>query len=281
MYFAIYLDESGKVHKGDFTSLCGYLSVQDEWAQFTDKWDRLRIKWNIPPIHMAKIMRADDPNTTKGEWKEKYDEWKDIWRDWRDRMLEEFASLVFHANVACVGSVVDSEAYRRVKLEPDCFFVDQDSNVFALQMAITMALERIQKIDPRPSVQLVIDDDKEHAIDYYRRLNNLRQMLEFKNLPDSMKPRFQGMRDFIHGISFYNDRYHPPLQAADMISYVSRDFKVREKRSLEQSESLYGLLTHSGLNQPKFYPEDRLFRIARSTRQTIEASKNEENCWGL
>lgn len=284
VYFAIYLDESGKTHKGDYTSLCGYVGTHDEWARISDAWDNLKMRWGgIPPIHMSKIMFdwASNPNKKRDEWGDRYEKFKDVWDEWRDQMLNDFASLIFRSNVACVGSVVDSDAFRRVKLDSTCYLSDQDSNVFALQMAVTMALDRIQRIDPRPSVQLVIDDDEEHAFDYYEKFKHLRSMFEFDKLPESMKPRFERMHKYIHGISFYNDRYHPPLQAADMISYISRGFKVRQKLSLEPPTDLYGFLTQGRMNQPKFYSEEWLFRIARNTHQRVEALKDETNCWGL
>lgn len=284
MYFAIYLDESGKTHpRWDYTSLCGYYGTHDEFARLSDAWDNLRVGWDVPPIHMSKIMLdwANEPKRNH-EWGKKYDELKDIWEDWRERMLNEFATLIFRTNIASVGSVVDSAAYQKVQLDPDCYLHDKDSNVFALQMAVTMALDRIQRIDPRPSVQLIIDDDEDHAIDYYDRLKNLRSMPLFDKLPESMKPRFERMRDCIHGISFYNDRFHPPLQAADMISYVARGFKVRRKKKLEEHPNeLYGLLTHSWLNQPKYYSEENLFEIARRVHQKIEAYRDGENCSGV
>ncbi|MGD0798227.1 MAG: DUF3800 domain-containing protein [Acidobacteriaceae bacterium] len=262
MYFALYLDESGKTHKGDFTSLCGYVATMDEWARFSLDWDNLRFKWQVPPIHMARIMYPDKKDDL---WKRKYESTpRDMWDSWRDTMLGEFGQLVLNANSVCVGSVVDAEAYRRIRETPNMRLVNEDSNVYTLQNAIMNALDKIETVDRNPSVSIIIDDDHETAKNYYDSLLNLRTMIDNPLLPLEQRPRFERIKRCVHSLAFCNDAFFPPLQAADMISYEARRFKVEQKIGVDVEPSdRYALLTRGGLAQPQFYTEAVLEKIAR------------------
>lgn len=260
-YYALYLDESGKVDKSDFTSLCGYVAPTHEWMRFQYEWDALIFKYGVPPIHMGQIM---SPNPKDEAWKKKQEEWGKYWEFRRDEMLAAFASMIKTSGVVCVGAVVDSAAYRRIREEiPDGLFY-KDSNLFVLQHAIMLALDRIEKVDERPSVSIVLDHDAENVIAQYEYLENLKQMETHPITPPEFKERFARIRRSVHSLSFANDKFYCGLQAADMVSYAARNYKVSRLSdpSAEMTDN-FANLTAWLLSMPGMFDEEHLYRIAR------------------
>ena len=71
--FHIYADESGKLSgKSDNTCLCGYVSYAQEWDRVSLEWNACRFRWQVPPIHMSRIM---SPGNKDDDWKKKKEEW--------------------------------------------------------------------------------------------------------------------------------------------------------------------------------------------------------------
>lgn len=282
MYYSLFLDESGKSHQQEFTALCGYIASIDEWARFDFEWKNRLLKWGIPAIHMSRVMANDIED--KDEWSKLRKLRGNGWSEWRDHVLSEFAGFVANSNIACVGGVVDASAYRKIaREEPEDFLLaNADSNVFLLQNALMFALDKVDLIDKGGYVTINIDDDREHAIEYYNAYWNLKTLLDNPCLPEEMRFRFARITDRVDMIAFCNDRYHPAIQAADMIAYVSRRYKVNESKGADDSASdLYSLLTRGGVHQPKWYSEETLYKLAGNTARSMRKIRDEENCLGL
>ena len=289
MYFSLFLDESGKVHKGDYTALCGYVSTMDQWGLFQQRWDQLRFKHGIPPIHLSRIV---NPSSRDDGWKKKHQEITAggvVWEDWYQRMLGDFAELISSSDVVCVGAVVDAVAYRELKeaAPEDFLLANADSNVFLLQNVVTSALDKIDVVDPVGLMTICIDDDRENAFEYYRSYWNIKTMLENPNLPAELRPRFERFKTRVDQISFSGDNFHPALQAADMIAYVSRAWKVDEGKSLndplrqELFTHLFAHLTFGGTQQPKIVSRANLEKLAGNTAKSVRKAKDEAECWGI
>jgi hypothetical protein len=119
-------------------------------------------------------------------------------------------------------------------------------------------LEKVSVVDQFCPISIIIDDDQEHAFDYYKHLNNL------KTHPDE---QFKMVKDRISSISFCRDDIYPGIQAADMIAWVARRYKV-EGTEIDFDTmplSLYPNLTHGGRHQVKMYTEELLYEVARNT----------------
>ena len=263
--FNIYVDESGKLSgKSEYTSLCGYLGHAQEWNRFGVEWTACRLRWGVPPIHMARIM---DPDRKDDGWTLIKQKWGVVWESRRDRMLEELSIIIMRASLACVGTVVDATAYRKIQTESDCDLHYTDSNVFAFHNIIMNGLEKIEAVDKFSPVSIVVDDDPENAFDYYGMLNTLRTH-------DS--DQFQKVKDRVHGISFCDDASYPGLQAADMISYVARRCKLEKDPNFDITPcSLYPNLTFGGVHQPRVYTEEVLYEVARGTAKAIKERDHE------
>ncbi len=106
--FHIYGDESGKLHQSDYPSFCGYVGHVSAWQGVAALWNNLRLKWQVPPIHMARIM---SPNNKNDEWTKVKEDWAGSWEAKRDMMLLQFSEIVREAPVVCVGAIVDAKAF--------------------------------------------------------------------------------------------------------------------------------------------------------------------------
>jgi len=212
----------------------------------------------------------------KGDgWNKKKKEWGDLWDRKRNLMLEEFATIIQRANIACVGAVVDAVAYRKIRRELGCLLHHKDSNVFAFHHLIMGSLGKIETVDKTSPVAVVVDDDQETAKAYYDALTNLRT---------HWHESFKKVNERLVAISFGSDAAYPGLQAADMIAFVSRrlrtDGVVQGEDFDAMPYSLYPGLTTGGLHQPIVYTEDALRTIARGTFQRVQEIDS-ENCEGL
>jgi len=269
-YFHIYADESGKLSgKSDYTCLCGYVAHVQEWNRVGLEWDACRFRWQVPPLHMSRIMAPDKKDD---EWKKKKEEWGDLWERKRDGMLEEFATIIQRASIACVGAVIDAVAYRKIKEEPDCLLHHKDTNVFAFHHLIMRSLEKIETIDRTSPVSVVVDDDQQTAMAYYEALNTLRT---------HWHQQFKKVNERLVAICYGRDAAYPGLQAADMIAFVSRRLKLDKDEEFEQMPySLYPSLTMGGIHQPKLYTEDIIRKVARGTFEHTQKA-NGDNCDGI
>ena len=256
--FLIYLDDSGKHAnpKNKYTAICGYVAHATEFNRFSQEWMNCRHVWGAPPVHMSAIMYPDrDP-----EWQKLKDVWGPTWEGKRDQMLKEFGAIVRGCNVVCVGAVVDAEHYR--SMPQDKFVSDHTPVSFAFQHAVIRAMQKIEVTDKHSPISIVIDDNREDSIRCYELLATLRNLLP-------------AVRERIDGICFVNDRSYPPIQAADMIAYESRQLMEAKAKNADcEPSDLYHLLTRWGIHQPSLYTPELLDRWHEGC---LNQEKNNEN----
>jgi len=232
-FYRITADESGKLNsKAEYTSFCGYVGLAAEWSRFEMEWLSCQFKWQVPAIHMAKIYRPEsDPR-----WEAVRNKWGERWEPDRDTMLQEFARIIDQAQLMCVGSVVDSEYFRSM---PDSPYKQEARNpiFLSLQILLVDSIESV-RLAPQP-ISIVIDDDREYAMECYKWINVLKDTLP-------------AVKKFLVGICFANDDAYPGVQAADMIAYEARKRMVEKKANPDSEPSeMYARLTHLGRTQPK------------------------------
>jgi hypothetical protein len=215
--------------------------------------------------------RIANPDAKTDEWTAVKERWGDFWIKKRDYMLEEFSNIISRASLACVGAVVDATAYRKIQTEDDCTLVHSDSNVFTFHHVIMGSIEKIEVVDKVAPIAIIVDDDPEHAFDYYSLLETLRK---------HPNQQFDKVRSRIQALSFADDASYSGLQAADMLAYVARRLKTEKRTGAEGDYdtfpvSLYPNLTFGGLHQPKFYDEESLYKLARGTYRHLKQGDQE------
>lgn len=254
--FHLYADDSGKfdAEKCEYTALCGYVAHSSEWQRVQLEWENLRLRWQVPPIHMRRINFPDEDS----DWKAVKSEWGESWQLKRGDMLMEFAQLIGRSSLACVGAVVDAKHYRSLSPSP---LKEQypDSVALAFHQLVMRGIEKIETIDDRSPISLVIDDDRDTSLRCHQMLNYLKRV-------------FPKVRERVVGICYVNDKAYPGIQAADMIAYESRRLMVnRVTDPLSEETDLYRFLTFLGVHQPKMYTPDFLDELQERSLNRDEA----------
>ncbi len=110
---------------------------------------------------------------------------------------------------------------------------------------IRNAIDKLDALHTMHTLSVVIDDDQQSSENYYSLLSAMRQAF----------PR--EISDRISELAFANDVAYPGLQAADMISYESRNLMIMKKHDPTAAPTkIYALMTKNGLHQPTlFTPE--------------------------
>lgn len=243
--FHAYGDESGKLSgKADRTSFCGYVGHISAWSHFASLWNNCRMKWQVPPVHMSRIMF---PDRQDDGWKKVKEEWGSGWEKKRTIMLREFGEIVRGSDIVCIGALVDSQHFR-ILADKDALFkkAQRDPIHMAFHTFVMRAIDATEVIDKYSPIGIVIDDDKEFAMACYKQLESLKSLAE-------RGPNFARVKERVHAISFVNDASYPGVQAADMIAYEARRIMVERMTSPDATSDLYDDLTFLRTHQPKFY----------------------------
>jgi hypothetical protein len=257
--FHIYGDESGKMGVNvDRTSFCGYVGHVSQWGIFAQNWTNCRFKWQVPPIHMSRIM---SPHTKDDAWKKVWQGWGNEWEVKRDDMLADFASIVLGSDIICVGAVVDCAHFVTLaNSDQDFKKLHRNPIHMAIHQFVMRGLDRTEIVDKSSPVSIVLDDDPEYAMKCYEQLEGL-------------KSTFQRVKERIAAISFVDDHAYPGVQAADMIAYVARDMMVKNIGNPDYISKLYSDLTFHGTHQPKYYNREILDALQAELRKDIADGK--------
>jgi hypothetical protein len=140
------------------------------------------------------------------------------------------------------------------------------------------ALDIVERVDKTGMLTVCIDDDQEQAFNYYKSYWNLQTMINAPNIPDELKSRFERIPRRVDQVAFCKDTFHPALQAADILAYVSRRFKTEQMGGEEARFSdLYARLTRGGTHLIQDYRNKLIQRVAGNTARTMR----EANCSGI
>jgi hypothetical protein len=269
--FRIYGDESGKLNSNaDRTSFCGYVAHQDIWGAFSVHWDSFRFKWGLPPIHMARITR---PESKDDDWKKLKEKWgEDRWNKTMPLILRELGELVRESRIACVGAVVDSKRFRELAAQDKLFKkAYKDPIHMAFHFFIMRAIDKIEVVDKRSPIGVVVDNDKEFAMACYKQLESLKSLADY---PNPFQAQFVRVKQRIHSMCFVDDASFPGIQAADVISYEARRIMVERMTDPNATSELYGDLTFMGTHQPGFY-DAKVLDDLRATNPVTEETLDE------
>ena len=264
--FHVYGDESGKLSgDADYTSFCGYVGHVSAWEHFAAMWNNCRFKWQVPPIHMSRIMHPDGKDD---DWKKVKQDWGNGWEKKRDIMLRELGEIVRGSDIVCVGAVVDAKHFRSLAKQYPLFKkAHRDPIHMAFHMFVMRGIDATEVIDMYSRIGIVIDNDKEFAMACYKQLES------FKSLAETALA-FARVKARVHAISFVNDESYPGVQAADMIAYESRRIMVERITNPDATSELFDNLTFMRTHQPKFFTPEILDHL-RATNPVTEETPDE------
>lgn len=190
----VYADES----ETQATAICGYIASPDYWKEFSRKWKTILDDFGAPYFHFREF-------TTK----ELYSKAGNAYYNWsekkRDRFLYALAILASESAIPIGGGFGQSK-----NENPEPPEKKWENSIIKLFQDLTFVLNTICP-NYKGRISFVFDhcEDKKKVV----------PILETHALFSSKDPRFGG-------ITFEDDKdpMHLPLQAADLISYVNRQF---------------------------------------------------------
>jgi len=232
----VFLDESGHFSSTDFVCMAGYMATGEGWDTLCAGWRvLLREKYKIPALHMREIM-SPSGNSPAAAW--------DIGR--KLDMLREFILLIRSHTEAGFGVALDAKHYREVVKTIRAVAAGEglkarpfNTQMFCMARIVRMVMQYLETSVPEDQRQtsLVFDDDEQYSRTCYSLLCEL-------------KKRVPAIKRCIVNISFADDQWYYPLQAADLLSYAScNELKKGEKGwsdtnvyrdLLKDADSVYG-----------------------------------------
>lgn len=220
---------------------------------FAEVWNNCRFKWQVPPIHMSRIMF---PDSKEDSWKKVKQEWGTSWEKKRDFMLRELSDIVRDSAIVCVGAVVDAKHFRPLADRNPLFKkAHRDPIHMAFHTFVMRGIDRTEAIDTRSTIGFVVDNDKEFAMQCYEQLENMKELAVHD-------PNFARIKERVHAISFVDDSSYPGVQAADMIAYEARRTMVERISNPDYTSELYDNLTFLRTHQPHYYTPEVLHELA-------------------
>jgi hypothetical protein len=262
--FHLYGDESGKLSgNAERTSFCGYVAHISQWGLFANFWNDLRFKWQVPPIHMSRIMVPLEKDKKDDDWRKVKEKWGHEWGKKRDIMLDQFSELILDAKIVCVGAVVDSKHFKSLcGIDPQFKTVHRDPVHMAFHTFVMRAIDRVETVDKYSPIGIVIDNDREFAMKVYEQLEGLKDS-------GAHGQKFSRVKERVHAISFVNDDSYPGVQAADMIAYEARRVMVERITDPTYTSELYDNLTFARIHQPHFYTPAALDALHSELKESI------------
>lgn len=194
--FQVYSDESGKLADSQCVAFASILFRQEEALPFSNRWNELLAAAGVSYISMKEAMGL------KGEFRG----WKDRKKD-RDDLLEALAALAWDRCYFLARSPMVTEEFR--KLPQSSQEQLKDLPYAAFEALVKGIAEVSANSQQRDRFHLIYDLSEEYSVECIRLFNRLRMM------------RSQ-YRDLFSSLSFADDTEFPPLQAADMLAYVTR-----------------------------------------------------------
>jgi hypothetical protein len=204
MTLSAVFDESGKWNDSERVVFAGFVGQQDKWVAFTHDWN-VRLCGDLPlggrdnPVfHMVELNRAHRMMTDDAE-KVKL-----------ELLVADLARVICKYVVEGFAHVVSMAEFNALRPEQKKRY--KDPFYYAFEAGVK-SITQIGVLRPHDNVMLICDDSEEYSAEClksYRRLKRLE--------PDISKR--------IPCITFADDKYYAPLQAADMYAYCIRAQRV-------------------------------------------------------
>lgn len=187
-----FFDDSGKYHDTDFMCLCGFLSDTISWNNFQNQWLNLLRHYDfMPGIHMTSFFYKCQ---VKG-WTENQ----------ANRVLSEFVEVIVKNVQVAFGIGLDAKHFKGMPQEAKKRI--DDPMLLCIQRAL-FHLRKEMAQEPGERLIIVLDEDRESSLKQYNNLHQLRRTHE-------------GLREFLAGICFADDKWLVQIQAADILANLT------------------------------------------------------------
>jgi hypothetical protein len=182
-------------HAG-FICLAGYVALDDKWDAFTTAWDEVLVRNKLRNLHTADFCSG------VGDYSG--------WVGDRDAVLVQLASVIKEHVICGIAVGVDRKAYDAVVSQGGG--KKKSAEVFCFERLLRRTMLALQPWDDNGhghKMALVFDDDERTSMSFYGSLRDL-------------KFNYRELRDEVVSITFANDRFFNPLQAADLLACATQ-----------------------------------------------------------
>jgi hypothetical protein len=203
-----FFDESGKFKDHKVVSFCGVCATSSALHRFDEEWNGLLRRANLPSLTMKRALEhhrrlsSSIPKQTSSE---------------RTEILKPFASCIRDHLELGVAIGVDVQAYSA--LSPQAKRSIGNSNdpyYLSFMRCLTELASHVQGDD---KVSFICDDGEDTALNCYKFYRTIRKLV----------PEW---KERLVSLSFADDQHFPALQAADMLSSLTR-LEARRRFYLE------------------------------------------------
>jgi hypothetical protein len=187
-----YFDESGKWKDKDFICLCGYLSGERAWGKLNDEWTRLLVKKELYSVRLAKYF---------------YQCRKKGWDDTQiAETLAAFIGIIRKRVWVGFGIGFDAKHYRKMPAEAKKAL--GDPAMVCLHRLLKLIRNKLRETEYEGRMAITFDEDAEYVEVTYKATQRLRS-------------RDKGLGRLIGALSFADDEFLTPLQAADILANLT------------------------------------------------------------
>ncbi len=196
--FQAFLDESGKFKDHKVVSFCGLAAEVGRMRQFSDEWERLLRRYELPSLTMKRALRINVKLSPQIKAQSPQE---------RIEALKPFADCIREYAEVGIAIAIDVDAYSALSVEAKKRLGGSDDPHYLAFMQGVLGV--IKYIPDGDKISIVCDDDESTALNCYKLY---RRMCRIE----------QSARESLVALTFANDDVFVPLQAADFISSLVR-----------------------------------------------------------
>jgi hypothetical protein len=205
----VYLDDSESLNGNGLICLAGYAAYDDSWQEFANEWVCLLNKYNLPPETNAKYLHTAEFMAAEGN----YSSFKCLGKNGRIEIIKEFILVIRRYIEFGIAVAVDSAAYLDYKKNNKDKDI-KDPRQFCLYRVIKLLMTANHLINDGEIVSIVCDEHHS-AMHLYGAFASLRK--------DEI------LRNRLGSITFADDRFFQPLQAADLLACIT----LKEQKKIQ------------------------------------------------
>ncbi len=227
MILKVFADES---FTNKVETLCGFVATTDYWEKFERKWNSVLWDFRADYFHFREFSNPHLYSTPGNA----YYGWTAAKRD---RFLNEL-TIVLSEEAVAVGGVLDFVKFRSLAKEYEA--KDGDHIEMLIAQFYVHVSQQLNSHWPKFDGQVLFVFDETSK-------------LEWKSVIHKIHSKAQNFDKRIGHISFEDDRRCPPLQAADLFAYISRQIAENyyEQGSQKQTKTyLHWILSKN--HNPEF-----------------------------
>lgn len=249
----IYIDDSGKEHDSPSFVLAGYLASVEAWSAFSQHWQRVLGDANISAFHMVEAWRMGLAYQHLGILG-------------RNQLIQDLLScIVQHVEHAFVLSI-DLEAYRHWfarEEEPD--LIPTRPYHFAFHSIQLLIADHIYQWRNDQDFRVILDEQGGESARIL-----LAAVDQNKTFAATKRPHMR-----LPHPTFETDLMAIPLQAADMLAWLSRREDYNHRKGMDLEQAVESLWLNQALSMPskvKLMGDDVLEAAAKVMAQQLRAA---------